>query len=260
MADRPSEASGMRILITNDDGIHAPGLQVLERIARSLTDDVWIVAPETEQSGASHSLTIHRPLRLRSLGDRRFVVDGTPTDCVLLALNRVLEDRRPDLVLSGVNHGSNIGEDVTYSGTIAAAMEATLLGCRAVALSQHLDPSRPADWPTAEHWGPQVIRKVMAIDWPRNVLVNVNFPAVGPEEVAGIQVVRHGKRKIGDDLHERQDPRGRTYFWIGTLRGEDDVLPDTDVGVIMDNGIAVTPLDLDLTHYGVLDMLRDVLR
>ncbi|HSK38226.1 MAG TPA: 5'/3'-nucleotidase SurE [Arenibaculum sp.] len=260
MVDRPADLSSARILLSNDDGIHAPGLQVLERIARTISDDVWVVAPETEQSGASHSLTIHRPLRLRQLGERRFIADGTPTDCVLLAINHILKDRKPDLVLSGVNHGSNIGEDVTYSGTIAAAMEATLLGVRAIALSQHLDPGRPADWPTAERWGPDVVRAATAIDWPRNVLVNVNFPAVGPDEVKGIEVVRHGKRKIGDDLHERVDPRGRTYFWIGTLRGEEDVLPDTDIGVIMDHGIAVTPLNLDLTHRPTLDALKGALR
>jgi 5'-nucleotidase len=260
MAEWPRDLSKARILLSNDDGIHAPGLEVLERIARSISDDVWVVAPETEQSGASHSLTIHRPLRLRQLGERRFVVDGTPTDCVLLAINHILKDRRPDLVLSGVNHGSNMGEDVTYSGTIAAAMEATLLGVPAIALSQHLDPTRPADWPTAERWGPEVVAKAMSVAWPRNVLVNVNFPSVGPDDVNGIHVVRHGKRKIGDDLHERVDPRGRTYFWIGTLRGQEDVLPDTDIGVIMENGISVTPLDLDLTHRPTLDAMGGIFR
>src|SRR5919112_1650446 len=124
MPDLPLDLSGARILLSNDDGIHSPGLEVLEKIALSLSDDVWVVAPETEQSGASHSLTLHRPLRLRQMAERRFAVDGTPTDCVLLAINHILKDRRPDLVLSGINNGSNIGEDVTYSGTIAAAMEA----------------------------------------------------------------------------------------------------------------------------------------
>jgi 5'-nucleotidase len=258
MADGLPDLSRARILLSNDDGIHAAGLQVLERIARSLSDDVWVVAPETEQSGASHSLTLNRPLRLRELGGRRFAVDGTPTDCVLLAINHLLKDRRPDLVLSGINHGSNIGEDVTYSGTIAAAMEATLLGIPAIALSQHLEIDRPPDWPTAERWGADVVRRAVAAPWPRNVLVNANFPAVEPESVRGIQVVRHGKRKIADDLTERIDPRGRTYFWIGALRGEEDVSPDTDIAVVRDGGIAVTPLFLDLTHTPTLATLQKV--
>jgi 5'-nucleotidase len=256
MAER--NGGGPRILVTNDDGIHAPGLVVLEKIARALSDDVWVVAPETEQSGASHSLTIHRPLRMRTLGERRFTVDGTPTDCVLLAVNHILKDARPDLVLSGVNGGSNIGEDVTYSGTIAAAMEATLLGLRSIAFSLHLDAKRAPDWATAERWGPEVARKLMSVDWPKNVLMNVNFPARDPEAVTGIKAVRHGKRKIGDDLHERMDPRGRAYFWIGTLRGDADVLPDTDIGVVFDGGIAVTPLYLDLTHYPTLGPIGDL--
>jgi len=258
MLKAPLDLSKARILLSNDDGIHAPGLEVLEKIARTLSDDVWVVAPETEQSGASHSLTLHRPLRMREMGERRFAVDGTPTDCVLLAINHILKDRKPDLVLSGVNHGSNLGEDVTYSGTIAAAMEATLLGIAAIAMSQHLDPAQPALWQTALHWGPEGVRKAVSVGWPRNVLMNVNFPSVEPGLAQGIHVVRHGQRKVGDDLIERTDPRGRSYFWIGTLRGEADTLPDTDIGVVMDKGIAITPLFLDLTHTPTLETLRTV--
>jgi 5'-nucleotidase len=258
MPDLPLDLSGARILLSNDDGIHSPGLEGLEKIALSLSDDVWVVAPETEQSGASHSLTLHRPLRLRRIAERRFAVDGTPTDCVLLAINHILKDRRPDLVLSGINNGSNIGEDVTYSGTIAAAMEATLLGVPAMALSQHLGAGEAARWDTPLHWGPGVIRRAVSASWPRNVLINVNFPAADPHEVTGIEVVRHGKRKISDDLTERVDPRGRAYFWIGALRGEEDVLPGTDINVVIENGIAVTPLELDLTHYPTLETLRSV--
>jgi len=256
MADAITDLSKARILLSNDDGIHAPGLQVLERIARSLSDDVWVVAPETEQSASSHSLTIHRPLRLRQLGECRYAVDGTPTDCVLLAINHILKDQRPTLVLSGVNAGSNIGEDVTYSGTIAAAMEATLLGVPSVALSQHYENGGAVSWEAAEHWGADVVRKVRSVDWPRNVLVNINFPAVPPDQVTGIHVVRHGKRKIGDELSERVDPRGRPYFWIGTLRGQEDVAPDTDIAAVFGGGISVTPLYLDLTHHSALGTLR----
>lgn len=250
------DLSKSRILVTNDDGVNAPGLAVLERIARSLSDDVWVVAPELEQSGASHSLTMHRPLRLKELGERRYQVDGTPTDCVLLAINHLLEDQRPDLVLSGVNHGSNMGEDVTYSGTIAAAMEATLLGVRAIAMSQRIERDMPVRWDTAERFGPDVVRKAVSLDWPRHVLVNVNYPDRPPEEVTGIQVVRHGNRKIGDELVRRIDPRGRPYFWIGPVRGEKDVPEDTDIHVVTHGGISVTPIYLDLTHYACLEELR----
>ncbi|WP_448206519.1 5'/3'-nucleotidase SurE [Azospirillum sp. sgz302134] len=256
MFELPLDLSKTRILVTNDDGIHAQGLKVLEKIARSLSDDVWVVAPEMEQSAASHSLTINRPLRLRKLDEKRFTVDGTPTDCVLLAVNHVMKDARPTLVLSGVNQGSNIGEDVTYSGTIAAAMEATLLGVPSIAMSQHYENGNPIDWSAAEAWGADVIRKAVTVAWPKNVLLNVNFPARKAEEVTGIQVVRHGKRKIGDELLERVDPRGKPYIWIGTLRGEADVAPDTDIHVVFSGGISVTPVFLDLTHTPTLQTLR----
>jgi len=259
MFELPLDLSKARILITNDDGIHAIGLQVLEKIARALSEDVWVVAPEAEQSAASHSLTIHRPLRLKKVGEKRYTVDGTPTDCVLLAINHLMKDAdKPTLVLSGVNQGSNIGEDVTYSGTIAAAMEATLLGVPAIALSQHYDNGKPPNWETPERWGPEVVRKAVTVAWPKNVLLNVNFPAADPDKVTGIQVVRHGKRKIGDELMERVDPRGRPYIWIGALRGQADVSPDTDIHVVFNGGISVTPLFLDLTHQPTLQTLKQV--
>lgn len=257
MPELPPDLTGARILVTNDDGIHATGLQVLERIARSLSDDVWVVAPEMEQSAASHSLTINRPLRMRTLGEKRFTVDGTPTDCVLLGVNRLFRDEaKPTLVLSGVNHGSNVGEDVTYSGTIAAAMEGTLLGVPSIALSQHYENGSTPPWATAERWGAEVIRKAVAVPWPRNVLLNINFPACAAEDVTGIEIVRHGKRKLADDLIERIDPRGRPYIWIGALHGEADTTPDTDVHVVLNGGISVTPLYLDLTHTPTLEILR----
>lgn len=246
----------LRILLTNDDGIHSTGFAALERIAEALSDDIWVCAPEHEQSAASHSLTIHRPLRLRQIGEKRFAADGTPTDCVLLAVHSVLKDRRPDLVLSGVNHGYNIAEDVTYSGTIAAAMEATLLGIRSVALSQELSDDRPPDWATAEKWGPDAVRKAISVDWPTNVLVNVNFPALAPDEVKGFAVVPHGNRKIGDELSERIDPRGRTYFWVGTTRSNETVARDTDAHALSEGKIPVTPLYLDLTHHQSLATLK----
>lgn len=247
--------AGLPILVTNDDGIHGRGLAVLEEAARRLSDNVWVVAPESEQSAASHSLTISRPLRIRELGPKRFTVDGTPTDCVLLALNRIMRESRPALVLSGINQGSNIGEDVTYSGTIAAAMEATLLGVRAIALSLHVDNGDPPSWDTAAAWCAPVLRRCLSVDWAAGVLLNVNFPACPAADVTGVQVVRHGKRKIGDELVERVDPRGRPYVWIGTLRGEAEVADDTDIHVVLSGGVSVTPLHLDLTHRGMMETL-----
>lgn len=245
-----------RILVTNDDGIHGHGLKVLETIARQLCDDVWVVAPDVEQSAASHSLTINRPVRLRQLEEKRFTLDGTPTDCVLLAVNHILKDQKPTLVLSGVNQGANIGEDITYSGTIAAAMEATLLNVPAIALSQHYEDRAHIDWSAAEQHGADVIARAATQGWPANVLLNINFPSRPASEVTGIQVVRHGKRKIGDELLERVDPRGRPYFWIGAVRGEAEIAEDTDIHVVFSGGISVTPIYLDLTHRDSLATLR----
>jgi len=256
--DLPSDLSRARILLSNDDGINAPGMAVLERIARSLSDDVWVVAPETEQSASSHSLTLQRPLRLREINERRFAVDGTPTDCALLAINMILGDRKPDLVLSGVNFGRNICDDVTYSGTIAVAMEATLLGVPAIALSQAAESDGVIDWSAAERYGADVVRRAVRIPWPDTVLINVNFPACPAERVTGVRVVAHGKRKVADELCRRVDPRGRTYYWIGPLHECETVAPDTDLAVISEGGIAVTPLHLDLTHTPTLEPLRQV--
>lgn len=250
-----ADLSSARILISNDDGINAPGLKVLERVARTLSNDVWVVAPEHEQSAAAHSLTIRRPLRMRRVARRRFAVDGTPTDAVLLGVRQLLKDKRPDLVLSGINRGANLGDDVTYSGTVAAAIEATLLGIPAVALSQEGKHNAPVRWATAEHFAGGLIRKLMAAGWARNVLINVNFPDRPHDEVTGTEVVRQGKRKIGDDLTERLDPRGDPYFWIGAQRLEDRAEPGTDLECVFRGAIAITPLSIDLTHRDSLKRL-----
>lgn len=247
-----------RILISNDDGIHANGLKALERIARTLSDDVWIVAPETEQSGASHSLTIARPLRIRRHAERHFSVDGTPTDSVLLAVNQILKDRAPDLVLSGVNRGGNLGEDVTYSGTIAAAMEGTLLGIPSIAMSQMVSAESRTKWSTAERHAPDIIRRLAAIRLPKDVLINVNFPDLPADQIKGVQVTVQGKRKLGSVLVERHDPRGKPYYWIDSAREEDPTLQGTDLAAINAGIISVTPLYLDLTHRPTVQSLESV--
>src|SRR5215475_4363919 len=211
----------MRILCTNDDGIHAPGLEVVEQIARALSDDVWIVAPELDQSGVSHSLSLNDPLRLREVGPRHFAVRGTPTDCVIMGARHILGAKLPDVVLSGVNKGRNVAEDVVYSGTIAGALEGTILGLPSFALSQEFSVEtreRPL-WDTALRFGPEILRKVIDAGVPRNTVINVNFPACAPDEVAGVRVTRQGTRNLGFlKVDQRRDGRGNPYFWIGFER------------------------------------------
>jgi 5'-nucleotidase len=241
------ELKHARILVTNDDGINAPGLKVLERIARKLSSDVWVVAPELEQSGAAHSLTLRRPLEVRRISLRRFAVDGTPTDCVLIAVNHLIEGRRPDLVLSGINRGGNLGEDVTYSGTVAAAMEATLLGMRAIAMSQ-LRNGQHVTWRLALRHGAEVVRRLVSVEWTEGVLMNVNFPYVASGDISGMQVVRQGRRAANIEIAHALGPTGRKFLWIGDFTSDNPVRSGTDLWAVRAGAIAVTPLHLDLTH------------
>lgn len=241
----------MRILVTNDDGIHAPGLDVLERIARTLSDDVWICAPQEEQSGAGHSLTLSRPVRLRRHDARRFSVSGTPTDAVTIALRKVM-DAPPDLILSGVNRGANLGDDVTYSGTVSAAIEGALAGIRSIALSQVYAREGMGDdvpFAAAEAWGERVLRPLLGTPFAPRSLVNVNFPALAPDKVRGVRVVRQGFHDYSrGSLVEGTDPRGYPYFWFGLHAIEHTPGHQTDLEAIADGYVAVTPLQLDLTH------------
>jgi 5'-nucleotidase len=240
----------MRILITNDDGIHAPGLAICEEIARALSDDVWVVAPETDQSGVSHSLSLNDPLRLRKISERHFAVKGTPTDCVIMGVRNILQEA-PDIILSGVNRGQNAAEDVTYSGTVAGALEGTVLGVRSIALSQAygLDTRQNPHWATATQHGPAVIRRIIDTGIPKEVLVNVNFPDCAPDKVKGIAVTAQGKRD--QDLlriDARHDGRGNPYYWIAFARKERPAPRDgTDLSALAGMQISVTPLRLDLT-------------
>jgi 5'-nucleotidase len=249
----------MRILLTNDDGYHAPGLAVLEAIAATLSDDVWIVAPAEEQSGTGRSLTITRPVRVRRFDERRFAVGGTPTDAVMMAL-ATLMDGRPDLILSGVNRGANLAEDVSYSGTVSAAMEGAFAGIRSVAMSQVYDKGEPGDdvsYAAAEAWGERVLRPLLAADWAPRTTVNVNFPG---GDVKGIRVVRQGLRDHGRvKLDRRVDPRGFEYHWLGLQDVPHDPEPGTDLHAIANGYVSVTPLHLDLTHDRSLALFAEVL-
>jgi 5'-nucleotidase len=250
MPNTKMSLSEHRILLTNDDGINAPGLVVLEKIARSISDDVWIVAPEREQSGAGHGLTLSEPLRLRQLEPQKFAVLGTPTDCVMLAVHHIIKDKKPTLLLSGVNRGANLAEDVTYSGTVAGAMEGLLCNIPSVAFSQTLKwPDKSEDWSASAQFGPIVLRNLLDQGWPRGVLMNVNFPGVVAAEVKGVHVTTQGFRDESElVIDERIDARGIPYFWFGLRRAHGDPGLDTDLKAVRDGYISVTPLHLDLTH------------
>ena len=253
----------MRILVTNDDGIHAEGLAALERIARRLTDDVWIAAPEFEQSGASRALTLSAPLRLRKLDERRFAITGTPTDCVMLALEELIKDRRPDLVLSGVNRGHNTAEDVTMSGTVAGAIQGMALGVPAMALSQSLAVFHDdvvAHFETAETFAPGIIERLLEAGWPKDVIINLNFPNRPPGEVEAVEVTRQGFRDIHNmKAEKRTDLRGRDYYWMGFTARRPAVAEGTDLAAVLAGRISVTPLHIDLTHMPTVHALKGVL-
>ena len=248
----------MRILLTNDDGINAPGLYVLEKIAAKLSDDIWICAPSEEQSGAGHSLTLTRPVRLRRHAERRFSVTGTPTDAVTMALKKVMPTP-PDLILSGVNRGANLGDDVTYSGTVSAAMEGALAGVRAIALSQVYSREGMADavpYDAAEAWGEKVLRPLIDMPFAPRTLININFPAASADNVRGIRVVRQGFHDYArGSVVQGRDPRGYDYYWFGLHGIQHTPGHETDLEAIDEGFISVTPLQLDLTHEASLAAL-----
>jgi 5'-nucleotidase len=253
----------MRILLTNDDGVNATGLKVLETIARAFSDDIWIVAPTEEQSGAGHSLTLTQPVRLRRLGERRFCVTGTPTDSVMMAIAHIMKEAKPDLVLSGVNRGANLGEDVTYSGTVSAAMEGALAGIPSIALSQSYAKEGMGDtvpFAAAEAWAERVLRPILG-DWPMEprTLLNINFPALPADTVRGVRVTQQGLRDYGRlRIVQRTDPRGYDYFWFGLGPMLETPSHSTDLEAIADGYVSVTPLHLDLTHNASLGRLASL--
>jgi 5'-nucleotidase len=257
----------MRVLLTNDDGIEAPGLGVLEKIAGDLTDDVWIVAPETDNSGASHSLTLAEPLRMRQLDERRYAVKGTPTDCVIMGVRFLMKDQPPDLVLSGVNRGQNLADDVTYSGTVAGAIQGTLLGIPSVAMSlvcgpaeTDQDASRLPIWETPMEHGANLLRRLLELRWPDGVVINVNYPNCEPAAVKGVAATSQGLRDPGLlRIDDRFDTRGRAYYWVGIERRRAEPPKGTDLWAVRSNLISVTPLCLDYTDQKAREKLAAVL-
>lgn len=239
----------MNILVTNDDGIHSEGIKVLAKSLKKL-GNVFVVAPDRERSAAGHSLTLHHPLRVEEITENFFSVDGTPTDCVNLALNGLL-GVRPDLVFAGINKGANLGDDITYSGTVAAAIEGTLLGVPSVAIS--LATKKEFIFEPAGRFAFEVGKKVIAKGMPKDTLLNINVPNLPENELKGCRITKQGKRIYGDAIVEKSDPRGRKYFWIGGDELGFEHREDSDFQAVSDGCISVTPLHLDLTNYASMN-------
>jgi 5'-nucleotidase len=236
-----------RILITNDDGIAAPGLEILEGIAALLAHEVWVVAPEHDQSGISHAVSLHDPIRVAERGPRRFGIQGTPGDCAVMALGRLMPSP-PQLLLCGVNRGANLGIETVFSGTVGGAMTGMMLGVPSIALSQAWTDRAHVRWETAAALGPGVVRQLLALGWPAGVCLNVNFPDLPPEEAGPLTLARQGAGVIeGIDAQPRTDLRGVPYFWIGFRRGPRDQGPESDLDAVLAGRIAVTPLRCDRT-------------
>jgi 5'-nucleotidase len=234
-----------RILVSNDDGHFSEGLRALVEAVSGL-GEVWVVAPDREQSAASHAISLHRPLRIHEVRERWYSVDGTPTDCSYVAINHLMKDARPDLMVSGINHGANLADDVTYSGTVAAAMEACLLGVPSIAFS--LVSRRTFDFTHAARFARELAGAVLAAKPQGRMLLNVNVP--GHCEPGGYRVTKLGKHTYGYEVVENRDPRGRKYYWIGGSEYAHEAIPGSDCTAVLDDGlISVTPLHLDLTKH-----------
>ena len=260
MLNFPKNLAEARILVSNDDSIHADGIKVLEEIVTCISPNVWVVAPETQQSAAGHSLTIHSPLRIKEYDKRHYSVYGTPTDSVLAGAQKVMKDFRPHLIVSGINHGQNTADDVTYSGTIAAAIEATLMGIPAIAFSQDYEEGvKKADWTIAREYLPRILKAFEGKAWEDNVLMSVNFPAPKTGVTPEIRVVPQGHYSMADqEMVNCVDPRGKPYFWIGPPPRRDELNQDVDIGSLKAGHVTVTPLSLNLTHHPTLKMLGGI--
>jgi 5'-nucleotidase len=251
----------MRILLTNDDGIGAAGLTVLEEIAKTVANEIFVVAPDSNMSGAGHSLTLKTPLRLHTYDDHHFSVSGTPTDSVLMAIKHVMHEK-PDIVLSGINCDANLAEDITYSGTVAAAMEARILGVPSIAFSQNVPAGKTINWDVAKKYCPQILKSILdQYTFPSNVLLNINFPSADVDDVKGIRVTHQGFRAGEDHLIQSVDPRGDKYFWVGgaEYRRKDKTMElSTDLGAINNGFISVTPVSFDFTAISAIESLEKI--
>lgn len=241
------------ILLSNDDGIRAEGIQVLARSLR-LMARVIVVAPESEQSASSHSLTLHRPLRVYRHSSMDFSVDGTPTDCITLAMHEILK-KKPDLIVSGINRGANLGDDVHYSGTVSAAVEGALLGVPSIAVSLVVRSEEEVHFESAAQFASKLCRKVLQSDFSKGFVLNVNVPNIHRKDLKGYQFTKLGKRNYGEVIFEKIDPRGKKYYWIGGDDRTFENIPGSDCNAIQQKKISITPLQVDATHYGLLSQI-----
>lgn len=256
----PSSLPLRRVLLTNDDGIDAPGLAVLEAIAASIAEEVWVVAPEHDRSGTSHSISLHAPLRLSQEGERRYAVSGTPGDCVVMAVRSLMTDGVPDLVLSGINRGANLGVETVFSGTVGAAMTGMLLGLPSIALSQTFIDRQAVPWNTARFLAPDILRRLVSSGWNRQSCLNINFPAVSAEEAGPLTVARQGAGFVrGIDVISRVDPRGFTYHWLQFQRDMEEEAPDAEGALIAKGFVTVTPLQFERTNDVAFGQLKEQL-
>lgn len=242
------------ILISNDDGINSEGLHKLHETLKAL-GEVVVVAPDRDQSAVSHSLSLYRPLRIEKISDFVYTVDGTPTDCINLAVNGIMKDKKPDLIVSGINKGENLGDDITYSGTVSAAMEGALLDVPSIAVS--LASKNNFNFDAALYYSQLISKFVLETTLPKDTLLNVNIPGLPRDEIKGIKVTRQGKRVYGEPIVEKVDPRGKKYYWIGGDELGFLNIENSDIAAVTDGYVSVTPISLDLTNYGFLDKLRE---
>lgn len=247
-----------RVLIVNDDGIDAPGIVLLEEIVRGITEDVWVIAPDEERSGAGHSLSITYPVRVRQRDARHFAVKGTPTDCALLGVYELL-DRKPDVLLSGINRGPNLAEDITYSGTASAAIEGAMLGIPAIALSQVITYKSEVHWGTSRKYAPQILTRLLAMNWRPGTFVNVNFPNCPPQAVTGVRVTTQGLRPEGSFRPVRRvDERHVPYYWIKIAFPEGGAAAGNDLQAVADHAVSITPLQIDMTARALIPEMKDL--
>lgn len=244
----------LRILVSNDDGVNSEGLDALAVSLREL-GDVFVVAPDRDQSAASHSLSLHRPLRAERISEKIFSVDGTPTDCINLAVNGLLKDKKPDLVVSGINKAANLGDDITYSGTVSAAIEGTLLKIPSIAIS--LAARENFKFDTASYYAKLIAKYVLKNNLPPDVLLNVNVPNLNLNDIKGIKITKQGKRVYEEPIVEKTDPRGKAYFWIGGNELGFVDIKNSDIETVIKGYISITPIKLDLTDYEYLEILSN---
>lgn len=243
------------ILITNDDGVHAPGIIALLKALKEL-GDTYVVAPDRERSASGHSLTLHRPLKVEEIREHVYSVNGTPTDCVALAVHKILP-RKPDLIVSGINKGSNLGDDITYSGTVSAAIEGTILGVPSLAMSLYLDDTHPLHFESAGHFANQIAEYILEKSLPYDTLLNINVPNRPRKDILGIKITRQGKRIYDGAIQETFSPWGEKYYWIGGGKPFWEHGEDTDISAIIEGYVSLTPVHLDLTNHSAVEFFKN---